>query len=150
MVHQAIWNIKGAISKIKPSWDNHHPWPDLCQRIEKLKPMQSWSQVLWSTPNHGYIKVNTDGSYIRENNKAGIGGIVRNNNGDLIMAFSKDVQCDNNNTAEALAAEFGMKWCKLQGYTNFILELDSMVIENMLINRDTNNLKIKQMIESML
>ncbi|XP_019233381.1 PREDICTED: uncharacterized protein LOC109213985 [Nicotiana attenuata] len=150
MVHQVIWNIKGAISKIIPRWDNHHPWPDLCQRIEKLKPMQSWSQVLWSTPNQGCIKVNTDGSYIRENNEAGIGGIVRNSNVDLIMAFSRVVQCDNSNTAEALATEFGLKWCKLQGYTNFILELDSMVIANILINKDTNNLKIKQVIERML
>lgn len=58
--------------------------------------------------------------------------------------------CDNNNIVEALAIEFGIKWCKLQGYTNFVLELDSMVITNMLVNRDTNNLKIKQVIDRML
>ncbi|XP_075095058.1 uncharacterized protein LOC142173378 [Nicotiana tabacum] len=150
MVHQAIWNIKEAISKLIPTWDNKHPWLALCQIIEKLKPIQSWNQVLWSTPNQGSIKANTDGSYIRERNKVGIGGIVRNRNGDLIMAFSMTVQCDNNNIAEALAAEFGMKWYNLQGYTNFILELDSMVIANMLINRDTNNLKIKQVSDRMM
>lgn len=49
------------------------------------------------------------------------------------------VQCDNNNSAEALTDKFGMKWCSL--HTNFILELDSMVIANILINMDTNNLK---------
>ncbi|XP_019234810.1 PREDICTED: uncharacterized protein LOC109215237 [Nicotiana attenuata] len=125
IVHQAIWNIKVAILKLIPTWDNQYLWPALCQRIERLKPIQSWKQVLWSTPNHGGIKVITNGSYIRERNKAGTGGIVRDSHGDLIMAFSMTVHYGNNNIAETLAAEFEIK-------------------------RDTNNLKIKQVIDRML
>ncbi|KAH0705435.1 hypothetical protein KY290_010129 [Solanum tuberosum] len=39
-------------------------------------------------PNQGSIKINTDGSYIDYNDKAGIGGIPRNCNGDFVFAFA--------------------------------------------------------------
>lgn len=34
------------------------------------------------------IKINTDGSFDASDAKSGIGGVVRNEFGDLIMAFS--------------------------------------------------------------
>ncbi|KAK4706417.1 hypothetical protein R3W88_034021 [Solanum pinnatisectum] len=65
---------------------------------------------IWSFPPVGSIKINTDGSYLHETGKAGIGGIVRDSQGDLIMAFSISVNCKNSNMVESLAAEFGVKW----------------------------------------
>lgn len=53
------------------------------------------------------IKVNTDGSFIFNTRRDGIGGIIRDRHGDLIMAFSIPIRCDSNNKAEAIAAEFG-------------------------------------------
>lgn len=51
------------------------------------------------------------------------------------MAFFVPVTSTRNNMTKALAAKFGVKWCKQQGYTNFILELDSLIIANMLIKK---------------
>ncbi|WMV45586.1 hypothetical protein MTR67_038971 [Solanum verrucosum] len=50
------------------------------------------------------------------------------------MAFFFPVECKNSNMVEAMAVEFGVKWCNQHGYTNFILELDSMNIVNVLAN----------------
>uniref|UniRef100_M1B2T8 RNase H family protein n=1 Tax=Solanum tuberosum TaxID=4113 RepID=M1B2T8_SOLTU len=105
-------------------------------------------QVTWSYPQNGIIKINTDGSYVHETGRAGIRGIIRNSCGDLIMAFSFLVECKNSNMAEAMAVEFGVKWCIQHGYTNFILELDSMNIVNMLANDIVTNMKLKQVIDS--
>ncbi|KAH0648158.1 hypothetical protein KY285_033406 [Solanum tuberosum] len=66
------------------------------------------------------------------------------------MAFAVSVQCNNINSAEALAAEFAVKWCYHQGYTNFILKLNSMVIVDMVTNHDSNNRKMKHIIDNML
>lgn len=38
--------------------------------------------------------------------KGGIGGIVRNEQGDFAMAFSVPAECFSNNHAELLAANF--------------------------------------------
>ncbi|KAH0708658.1 hypothetical protein KY284_010085 [Solanum tuberosum] len=46
-------------------------------------------------PNQGSIKINTDGSYIDYNDKAGIGGIPINCNGDFVFTFAIPVQCQN-------------------------------------------------------
>ncbi|WMV14246.1 hypothetical protein MTR67_007631 [Solanum verrucosum] len=47
---------------------------------ERIKPIQKLTQVKWSTPQIGTIKVNTDGSFSWEIGSAGIGGIARNSN----------------------------------------------------------------------
>ncbi|KAH0639228.1 hypothetical protein KY285_035814 [Solanum tuberosum] len=105
-------------------------------------------QVTWSYPQNGIIKINIDGSYVHETGRAGIGGIIRNSYGDLSMAFSFPVECKKSNLVEAMAVEFGVKWCNQHGYTNFILELDSMNIVNMLTNDIVTNMKLKQGIDS--
>ncbi|XP_059302083.1 uncharacterized protein LOC132054015 [Lycium ferocissimum] len=102
----------------------------------------------WNKPGEGVVKLNTDGSYTSANNKAGIGGFLRDEHGDFTMAFSKAVECTNNNQAKALAADFGIKWCFRNGFNNFHIELDSTAITNMIIQKDTNNLKLKHIINA--
>lgn len=65
----------------------------------------------------------------------------------LIMPFSVLIFCDSNNMTDAITTKFRGKWCNRFGYTNFALELDSLVITTMLTNRKTNNLKIKMVID---
>ncbi|WMV09990.1 hypothetical protein MTR67_003375 [Solanum verrucosum] len=101
---------------------------------------------IWSFPPVGSIKMNTYGSYLHETGKASIGGIVRDSQGDLIMAFSISVNCNNHNMGESLAAEFGVKWYYQHGYTDFILELDSMIKAKMLINNSGTNLKLNKLL----
>ncbi|KAM3362308.1 putative protein isoform X2 [Capsicum galapagoense] len=99
-------------------------------------------------PFAGMLKINSDGSYICENGRAGIGGLVRNSHGDLLMAFSIPIYSNSSNMAEAMATEFGVKWCYQFGHTNFTLELDSMNLVNMINNSGVTNMKLKPMIDS--
>ncbi|XP_075084982.1 uncharacterized protein LOC142168225 [Nicotiana tabacum] len=147
MRHQNIWALKAAISNFVPGDYTQMEWPLLCDKIERLKPSQKWMQVTWEPPLPGTVKVNTDGSFSKKSGKAGIGGVVRDCHGNLIMTFSIPISCDSNTMVEAKAAEFGVKWCNQHGYTNFSLELDSMVVADMLAEGDTNNVKIKMVID---
>lgn len=90
--------------------------------------------------------MNTDGSFIMGTGSAGIVGVVRDEQGDLLMAFSIPVQSNSNNMTEALAAKKGVQWCTQEGHNDFYLEIDSHIVANMLAMRDTNNLMLKKII----
>ncbi|XP_070005542.1 uncharacterized protein [Nicotiana sylvestris] len=116
MKQQVEWNIKANIAKLMPNEDTQYNWPSLCNLIEKLKP---------------------------ESGKADVGGIIRDEDGNCIMAYAMSIDCDSHNMAEALAAEFGGKWCNQLGFTNFVLELDSNIIVNMVNQEGNKNRKLK-------
>ncbi|KAF3631130.1 Transcription factor bHLH93 [Capsicum annuum] len=76
----------------------------------------SWQrirQVMWHMPCAGTLKINSDGSYISENGRDEIEGLVRNSHGDLFMAFSIPVYSGSSNMAEVMAIEFGVKCTQL-------------------------------------
>nr|XP_009774734.1 PREDICTED: uncharacterized protein LOC104224736 [Nicotiana sylvestris] len=61
-----------------------------------------------------------------------------------------DSKSNSNNMIEVLAAEFGVKWCSHHGFTDFVLELDSLVIVNMLTKKEADNIKIKQIVDNII
>ncbi|KAK6803119.1 hypothetical protein RDI58_000903 [Solanum bulbocastanum] len=75
-------------------------------------------------PEMGKIKANTYASFIHENSRAGIGGIIRD--------------------ATAL---YVTRWCKQGGYNKNDLEFDSMIVANMIKDKDTKILKMKRIIQ---
>ncbi|MCD7468893.1 hypothetical protein HAX54_007440 [Datura stramonium] len=62
------------------------------------------------------------------------------------MAFSISIQCESNNQAEAATTNYGLNWCNRNGYTKIQLELDSLIVANMLKNKDTKNLMLNPVI----
>lgn len=118
----------------------------MCDTIDRLKPVISWRLVSCIRPTFNLVKVKTDGSYIPHINRAGMGGVIRNHKGDLIMAFSVPLHCNSNNQIEAAAANYGAKWYIQNRILNFNLELDSLIISNMIKEEDTTNLKLRRII----
>ncbi|XP_075088405.1 uncharacterized protein LOC142170404 [Nicotiana tabacum] len=116
-------------------------------KTEEVSVEHYETSVTWELPLPGTVNVNTDDSFCKESGKAGIGGVVRDNQEDFIMTFSIPISCDSNTMAEAKEPEFGGKWCSQNGYTNFSLELESMVVVDMLAEGDTNNVKTKRVID---
>ncbi|XP_070031824.1 uncharacterized protein [Nicotiana tomentosiformis] len=94
--------------------------------------------VTWNSPEGNTCKLNTDGSYMESINKAGAGGIVRKRTGQLVMAFASPIQFSTNNYSEVQAALQGTLWCCDQNCFNYILELDSMLVVNMILGKKGN------------
>lgn len=92
----------------------------------------------------GKIQANTDGSFIYENSRAGVGVIFKDATGNTIMAFSVPAQCKTNNQAEVMTTLYVTRWCKQAGYNKYDLELDSMVVANMIITKDTKTLRLEE------
>lgn len=106
MVHQILWNFNATLRLAFPRCDLAMPWLKLCEIVDNLKPISTWKKVVREKPSHGLVKINTVGSYIQETGKSGIGGIVRDKDGEFIMAFSLPVICNSNNEAETMTAKF--------------------------------------------
>ena len=83
------------------------------------------NMVNWIRPQDQWLKVNTDGSAITNPCRLGAGGILRDKNGRLVMAFTTPLGEGTNNKDEIEEAIFGLTWAIELGYRNIILELDS-------------------------
>jgi len=67
----------------------------------------------------------------------GVGGILRDHRGNMIMAFSQNLGSGTSNLAEATAALLGLQWYHANGYDRIILECDSKLV----IDMSSDNLK---------
>ncbi|KAM3323061.1 hypothetical protein P3S67_004212 [Capsicum chacoense] len=108
MEHQILWNLKLGVNKAFSNVKMKYQWNQLCEVIEKV----SRSLVIWSRPQAGMIKINTDGSFMEQNGKAGIGGVARDGDGNMIFAYAVPVKCQKHNVVEPLAAKYAAQWIK--------------------------------------
>ncbi|GAA0167741.1 reverse transcriptase [Lithospermum erythrorhizon] len=83
----------------------------------------------WIKPPRGKLKVNTDGAF--KEGFAGLGGVIRNEDGHCFAAIGMSTIGDSPLHAELLAAAQLLKWCKSQGYNNLIVETDSAIMMKM-------------------
>ncbi|XP_070011148.1 uncharacterized protein [Nicotiana sylvestris] len=130
-------------------------WVKICRFLEGFKPPMKALKVMWSLPPSDRLELNTDGSSNVMKRVVGIGGIVRDSSGKLVMAYAKALHFCTNNTAETQAALFGIEWITFNRIHNVILEMDSLLIVNILNGSSSpfleihdDILKIKKSIQS--
>ena len=89
----------------------------------------------WSSPERGWLKANVDAAMGR-GSKRGVGVIVRNGAGEVMVAAHKNVRVDwDVDTMEAFAVLFGLQVCWEAGYQRIALEMDSKTIADALNKR---------------
>jgi hypothetical protein len=71
----------------------------------------SQRRVSWSRPAAGIMCLNVDGSLLNETNKAGYGGLLRDNHGNFIWGYYGAVMMPNILFAEIMAIWHGLKLC---------------------------------------
>uniref|UniRef100_M1DB97 RNase H family protein n=1 Tax=Solanum tuberosum TaxID=4113 RepID=M1DB97_SOLTU len=103
-------------------------WRELFQLGERCIHNIKVTCVKWIKPPDQWVKINTDGSALINPGRIGAGGIIRNQDGEMILAFATPLGEGSNNLAELRAAVFGMSWLIHLGYKNVILEVDSQLL----------------------
>lgn len=58
------------------------------------------TQIRWEKPNTGWVKLNTNGSSAESLNKAGSGGLTRDEQGNWIVGFTRNIGQANSFIAE--------------------------------------------------
>nr|XP_009610366.1 uncharacterized protein LOC104104078 [Nicotiana tomentosiformis] len=139
--------MKAALNKAYPNCELKLPWDRLCDTLFKLHPKKSLMVVQWQKPELGYFKLNTDGRFKKSDGSTGLEGALRRDNGEIIMAFSFPYRCNNHNLAEAYAAYLGITWCIQNGYTDFTLEMDSLLLVDMLRGEKESNYRMAKITE---
>ncbi|KAK9991251.1 hypothetical protein SO802_026236, partial [Lithocarpus litseifolius] len=93
--------------------------------ISKIK--KEWK---WKAPPQGWYKLNVDDALFKEPRKGGIGSVIRDWNGDVMVALSEILPkvCDVD-TIEALVVRKGVCFAVETCFHNVIVESD-LVIED--------------------
>lgn len=119
---QLVGRLKGAI-------DEFHSVQAKKQQVRALKPRDpSHIPATWQRPTDGVIKINVDGSFIKETWEAGIAGIARDSLGRVIGGFGKSSVLPSAEIAEALAVLEASLFAKEMGWQRIAVETDSDVV----------------------
>lgn len=81
--------------------------------------------MTWWPPPLGVLKLNFDGSYIREEHRVGFGCVIRDHDGTVIRSYSGQIGTTNTNEEEISSMLIGCRELKLLYAFNSIMEGDS-------------------------
>ncbi|KAH0641622.1 hypothetical protein KY289_032596 [Solanum tuberosum] len=77
----------------------------------------------WTPPERGY-KLNSDGSSIGNPDRSGIGGVIRDHNGDWIVGYMGNLHMSNNVKAELTALMQGLRIALARGLLPLEVNID--------------------------
>ncbi|XP_042959454.1 uncharacterized protein LOC122294624 [Carya illinoinensis] len=102
--------------------------------------MQARSHFSWKAPPVGVLKLNTDGAIFSDAHKAGIGAILCDSSGHVLMAVSKiELALEDPKTVELLAVFRGMQLCISMGISALEVESDCLLLVQALQQEDMSN-----------
>lgn len=84
--------------------------------------------VQWKKSASGWFKLIVDGSYLGTPGCMGAGGLIRNDEGKLQVAFSISLGHGTNNVAELMALLHGLRYCRDLDIRKLEVELDSLLV----------------------
>ncbi|KAH0769685.1 hypothetical protein KY290_013666 [Solanum tuberosum] len=126
-----IGHMHNTLKMILLSWWNLKTKNPIVAFISKaLPPIICWepwrTRVKWLKPPRNFIKLNSDGSCVQRS--CGGGGLIRDNQGNMMFAYSLGLGQGTSNMAEARALLYGLKWCVSRGYDRVWGETDSLLL----------------------
>ncbi|OEL34167.1 hypothetical protein BAE44_0004812 [Dichanthelium oligosanthes] len=112
-------------------------------QVLKKNPARPTYHSSWTPPEQGWVKVNTDASFLEASFSGGSGCVIRDSCGEVLAA---EARWHNNVsdvlTMEALAARNGLLVAVAYGYRRVVLEIDNLSLVNELISSDESRSSI--------
>ncbi|MCI20290.1 ribonuclease H protein, partial [Trifolium medium] len=96
-------------------------------------------QVQWKFPRQGWIKCNTDGALVSQNQQADCGGVFRNESGAWLGGFARKLGSCSALMAELWGILSALQLAKEKGYRKVILESDSTVAIDLIVKDYPDN-----------
>ncbi|GAA0162881.1 hypothetical protein LIER_18881 [Lithospermum erythrorhizon] len=91
--------------------------------------------VFWSRPDIGKYTLNIDGSF--RNGEAGIGGIIRNEEGHMVYALGFYKAAASALEAKIMATFEVLRWCTTRSFSELQVATDSMMLVKMVQEQRT-------------
>ncbi|XVF30358.1 hypothetical protein REPUB_Repub16aG0050400 [Reevesia pubescens] len=126
----AAWSV-AKWPDIAASFDDVVRCPNFIATPLKLRKQRMAS--VWEVPPPGFVKFNVDGFALGNPGPAGIGGVLCNDAGDILLMFSKPIGIEDSNIVEFLAVveafSIFAESCRASSL-GLIVESDSLVTVN--------------------
>ncbi|GAA0142857.1 hypothetical protein LIER_42739 [Lithospermum erythrorhizon] len=103
--------------------------------------------VKWTKPPDGHFKLNTDGASKGNSGESGCGGILRDKEGSIIMAFGVYLGRETSIVAEMKAIQEGLHKLCIKGIRDVMVETDSQ-LSIQLIRSTCCNWKLRPMVNN--
>ena len=84
--------------------------------------------VRWRRPDQGKLKLNIDGSAQGNSGLAGGGGVLRDNQGNWVLGYSRKIERTTSFLAELWALRDGLHLCLSNNHLDVEVELDAKII----------------------
>lgn len=111
--------------------------------MQAISYQSSESQKHWKCPPAGWFKVNVDAAIKLDQQRVGLGIVIRNSEGKLIAAALKPTKwLDKVDYAEAEATKFGLEVAENAGCSPLIVETDSQVVADLVLARKITKAEI--------
>ncbi|CAN1137711.1 Putative ribonuclease H protein At1g65750 [Linum perenne] len=95
--------------------------------------------ISWFPPPDDWVSINTDGSVIQPNSRAAAGGLIRNDQGSFVHAFTANLGNCSITRAEICAIVQGMKLAWELGIRKLLIQSDSKAAIAILLREDTDH-----------
>ncbi|PHT45576.1 hypothetical protein CQW23_14734 [Capsicum baccatum] len=136
IINRVIYQIRMLVACQFPQVQLKQQWRNTLLHIENLKSRINIKCLRWRRPISGRFKLNTDGCSKKNPKSAGGCGVLRDENGQMIMAYSEYYGECSNNIVDSKAILCGITWCMKNGFKDVNIESDSMLVVKM-INEQT-------------
>ncbi|XP_042026496.1 uncharacterized protein LOC121773661 [Salvia splendens] len=133
--HRVVLHLQHATragTLSRKQWAGCSPAIDIPLKLPSLQSENRPRPVLWVRPQPTWIKLNTDGTFLPATESAGGGGILRDDQGEIIKGFHQPLQAFSSMEAELLALAQGLEMAREVG-RNIWIELDAKVVVDNII-----------------
>lgn len=105
-------------------------------------------RVYWNPPNSGVIKLNTDGAFMPNSSEAACGGLMRDSERRILLAFESYLGTSSILEAELKGVWMGLSLCKENDWNIVCLESDSKIALHLIQSDNTIfNWKVCSLVE---
>lgn len=81
--------------------------------MENYTPRLKVKKVIWTFPEEGWLKVNTDGASRGNPGRSAIGYCIRDEKGDIVYTVGKEIKETTNIEAETVAIVEVLRYCRM-------------------------------------
>ena len=110
-----------------------------CVVAPRMQGRRVLRRIRWECPVQGWKKLNTDGSSNELHGLAGYGGVVRNEDGQWVAGFSKQIGVTNSFAVELWELREGLKLCCNLNIHCLVVKMNAKAIVDVLRNADYAN-----------
>ncbi|KAL0411866.1 UNVERIFIED_CONTAM: hypothetical protein Slati_3776300 [Sesamum latifolium] len=102
--------------------------------------------VRWATPSPAWFKLNSNGSSLGNSGPAGAGGIIRDAEGQVRLAYQVDLCTTTSVIAELTAVWRGLELAMVHGLAPIMVEVDATTVIQLLQSRASGRWEVQHLI----